>query len=109
MSTSILLAMFMQSLSPSAVDAAGPDAEIMEDCRIELSEDGSATFTPNYSAEGSDHADADEIAVPGEANGCWVVLEWCKNPGTGVPQCTCSGCTKIGCLSNCVSLIQKNC
>ncbi len=81
----------------------------MDQCTLEVFEDGAVQFTPITAPEAGDQAEVDDLTVHTESNGCWVTLDWCKNPGNGIPQCTCKGCSWNACISNCKQLIKKTC
>ncbi|NMO20123.1 hypothetical protein HPC49_21745 [Pyxidicoccus fallax] len=44
------------------------------------------------------------------ANGCWVTLQWCSEPGTGDAVCTQNGqCTTTQFINACLSLYNDIC
>jgi hypothetical protein len=41
--------------------------------------------------------------------GCWVVLDWCSEPGTGDAVCHFTNCTIERAIDACESLIDSHC
>jgi hypothetical protein len=56
----------------------------------------------NMSVEPSDDVSA-------MAASCWVVLDYCRHPQTGLPHCTATNCTVAQAKKNCEALFKKTC
>jgi hypothetical protein len=111
----------------SLVVAAGLALGLLAGCGPEDAQpaEAEATQGPRYVATRADgslvtirDATGENLAsaqdIDGErtvnAQGCWVTLQWCSEPGTGDAVCTQNGqCTLQQFVSACLSLIDDIC
>ncbi len=52
---------------------------------------------------------AANVSVSDNEFACWVVLEYCRHPDTGLPHCTFTNCTIAEAVRNCQALIDRTC
>jgi hypothetical protein len=72
--------------------------------------DGSIVTIRDATGENLASAQAIDGERSVEANGCWVTLQWCSEPGTGDAVCTQNGqCTLQQFVEACLSLIEDIC
>jgi hypothetical protein len=110
------LAMFIgacQADSPATTDASQQpgitlkqvDAKDME--HVAGQEALAMMMIPGEKEPGAATATPDK---PARAAPCWVVLEWCRLPGTNSPYCTYTlSCSNERAIEACASLIRETC
>lgn len=92
-------------------DAQPVEAESTQGHRyVATRADGSVVTIRDATGENLVSAQAIEGERSVEANGCWVTLQWCSEPGTGDAVCTQNGqCTLQQFVEACLSLVEDIC
>lgn len=102
----LFLGMFLAAM-PLTVGCGGDEASD----QLVTNESGVQMSIEQRSAAPGDSApDVSASKVSGDvAAGCWVVLDWCKAPGTGIPHCTATNCSLNEAMQHCEALINQTC
>jgi hypothetical protein len=88
-----------------------------DDSQIAVTADGLRMSIDQVSAPGEAPPTGDIANMSVEPNNdvsamagtCWVVLDYCRHPQTGIPHCTATNCTFAEAKKNCEALIRKTC
>ncbi|NOK19571.1 hypothetical protein [Corallococcus carmarthensis] len=78
---------------------------LAEQGQIVTTEDGAEMVIEHRSEPGE--ARSGDVSAMGAS--CWVVLEYCKDPQTGRPNCAQTHCTMDQAVAACKALIKKHC
>ncbi|MBN8471719.1 hypothetical protein JYJ95_34865 [Corallococcus exiguus] len=99
-----LLVGMMLALIPLVGCEAEGDG-LAEQGQLVTTEDGTEMVI-EYRSE-PDEAQSEDVSAMGAS--CWVVLEYCKDPKTGRPNCAQTHCTMDEAVTACKALIKKHC
>ncbi|MBN9686392.1 MULTISPECIES: hypothetical protein [unclassified Corallococcus] len=78
---------------------------LAEQGHIVSTEDGTEMVIEHRAEPGE--ARSEDVSAMGAS--CWVVLEYCKDPKTGRPNCAQTHCTMDEAVTACRALIRKHC
>ncbi|NOK16474.1 hypothetical protein [Corallococcus carmarthensis] len=106
----LFLGVFLAAM-PFAVGCGGAESMQDETGQLVTSESGvQMSIQQRTSEPGEAPPDVSSMNVSGDvAAGCWVVLNWCRSPSTGGPECTATNCTIAEAIQHCEALINQTC